>query len=111
MARAQGESICDLQGVTRRVIVDLDHLLHYFVFLNRSSAEWAENRLTILLKVLDEVVVALLMELMRFITEKLDDLLVIAHLLVAEDALAALGSAQALVDGGTELVIAAHSVE
>ena len=61
------KGILDLQSVAERIF-NLDNLLDHSILLNRRSAERAKKGCAIGFEVLREVVEALLVELMRFIT-------------------------------------------
>lgn len=88
----------DLESVTCRVVVDLENFLDDCVLVDRRSAERAKQGCTFFLRVLDEVVVACLVELVRFIALKLADLHLVIHVLVAQGALATLRSVQSNID-------------
>ena len=59
---------------------------------------------------LNKVIVAFLVELMRLVAGKLHDLVLVHHLLVAKDALAALRLRQPLVDRLTETTSLLHTL-
>jgi hypothetical protein len=92
----------DLESVTCRFAVDLEYFLDDCALVDRRSAEGAEQWCTFFLRVLDEVVVASLVELVGFIALKLTDLHLVVHILVAQGALATLRSIHSNIDCACE---------
>jgi len=87
----------DLAGV-------LDFLFDHLVLLNGSTAVRTEQRNVLLFEVLDKVVVAVLVELVVVEARQLDKVLIEAHCLVAEGALAELRPVQFVNDGAAQSV-------
>ena len=81
-----------------------NHLLGDLVFGDRHSAKRAQEWSTGPFKVVDEVLVARHVELVRLVALKHNNLVTGTHLHIAEDALTSLGSGHPLVDGASEPV-------
>ena len=84
------EGILDLERLTEGRFDDLillKKLLNDLILFDRSSAKWAMQGSSIALEMLDEVVVALFVELMVLVAGKLDEFVPRAHIHVAKDAL------------------------
>lgn len=70
--------------------LNLQDFLNHIVLVDRRSAKRTKQGCITLLKMLDKVVIACLMELVRLVALKLNDLVLVDHLLVTKDALTAL---------------------
>ena len=70
--------------------LDLQDFLDHIVLVNRRSAQWTKQGCMTNLKMLYKVVITCLMELMRLVAGKLNDLVLVHHLLVTKDAFTAL---------------------
>ena len=60
-------------------IVSKDLFLDYFILLNWAAAQWAKQRRTVLFVMLDEVNITLFVELVRFVANKLHDVVAGFH--------------------------------
>ena len=60
-------------------VVSKDLFLDYFILLNWAAAQWAKQSRSVLLVMLDEVIVALFVELVRFVANKLHDVVAGFH--------------------------------
>lgn len=102
--RLYGKSVFNLECISGWIIVDLYDFLDDCVLVDWRSAQRAKQTRSILFKVLNKVVVAFFVELMRIVAFELNDLVFVGHLLVAEDALSSLRAGQSLVDCALEAV-------
>ena len=84
-------------------------LLVYFPdhgsFVNRFSAKWAELEVWLVSQVIDKVVVAGLMELVRLVAFELYDMLSGLHQQITNTALADLLGAKRRINGATKLLL------